>query len=143
MDITNLEKMQRNLIILKGVSGSGKSTFSGLISEPKIICTADDFYTDKQGNYNFDPTKLGQGHKACQAKFDEAIKDQVITNIVIANTNTKPSDYKYYVDKAEKAGLKVTYVVLENRHGNKDVHNVGEDVLQRQEKNLRDNLKLR
>jgi predicted kinase len=135
--------MKRNLIILKGVSGSGKSTLAHLIAYPCCICTADDFYTDKQGNYNFDPTKLGQAHKACQAKFDEAIKDEVITNIVIANTNTKPSDYKYYVDKAEKAGLKVTYIVLENRHGNKDVHNVPEEALQRQEQAIRDNLKLR
>lgn len=135
--------MKRNLIILKGVSGSGKSTFSHLIAYPCCICTADDFFTDKEGNYNFDVAKMGQAHKACQAKFDDALKDDIITNIVIANTNTKPSDYKYYVDKAEKAGFNISYVILENRHGNKDIHNVPEETLQRQEQSIRDNLKLR
>lgn len=134
---------QRNLIILKGVSGSGKSTFANLIAYPACICTADDFFIDKDGNYNFDPAKLGQAHKACQAKFDDALKDDIITNIVIANTNTKPSDYKYYVDKAEKAGLRVFYVVMENRNNTKDVHNVPDEALERQEKAIRDNLKLR
>lgn len=143
MNIPNPVKSQRNCIILRGCSGSGKSTFANLIAYPCCICTADDFYVDKDGNYNFDPNKLGLAHKACQAKFDDALKDEVITNIVIANTNTKSSDYKYYVDKAEKAGLTVTYVVLENRHGNKDIHNVPEETLQRQENTLRENLKLR
>lgn len=134
---------KRNLIILKGVSGGGKSTFANLIAYPCCVCTADDFFVDKEGNYNFNVNQLGLAHKSCQAKFDDALKDDVITNIVIANTNTKPSDYKYYVDKAEKAGLNIFYVVLENRHGNKDVHNVPEETLQRQEKSIRDNLKLR
>jgi hypothetical protein len=47
------------------------------------------------------------------------------------------------VEKAEKAGLTVSYVVLENRHGNKDIHNVPEDTLVKQEQSIRDNLKLR
>lgn len=135
--------MTRNLIILRGVSGSGKSTFANLIAYPCCICTADDYFTDKDGNYNFDATKLWDAHKACQAKFDDALKDPIITNIVIANTNTKASDYKYYVEKAEKAGLTISYVVLENRHGNKDIHGVPEETLERQENAIRQNLKLR
>ncbi len=135
--------MKRNLIVLSGVSGSGKSTFAHLIAYPACICCADDFYTDKDGNYNFDITKIGQAHKACQSKFDDALKDEVITNIVISNTNTKPSDYKYYVDKAEKAGLNIFHIVMQNFHGNKDVHNVPELTLQRQEQSIRENLKLR
>jgi len=133
----------RNLIILKGVSGSGKTTFANLIAYPCCICCADDFFVDAHGNYNFDIAKLGLAHKVCQLKFDEAVKDPIITNIVIANTNTKPADYKYYVEKAEKHGLTVSYVVLENRHGNKDIHNVPEETLVKQEQAIRDNLKLR
>jgi predicted kinase len=135
--------MTRNLIILKGVSGSGKSTFANLIAYPCCICCADDFFVDKQGNYNFDVTKLGYAHKACQNKFDDAIKDPIITNIVIANTNTKASEYKYYVEQAEKAGLTITYVVLENHHGNQNIHGVPTEVLERQENAIRQNLKLR
>jgi predicted kinase len=134
---------QRNLIILKGVSGSGKTTFAKLIEYPCCICTADDYFYDKNGQYNFDLNKLGLAHAACRDKFDEAIKDPIITNIVIANTNTKESDYSYYVNRAEKFGVNVMYVILEKRHDNPNVHNVPDFVLDRQEKNIIQTLKLR
>jgi 2',3'-cyclic-nucleotide 3'-phosphodiesterase/NEDD4-binding protein 2 len=133
---------QRNLIILKGVSGAGKTTFCDLIAGPKVVICADDFFYE-EGVYQFDGNYIGQAHAECRAKFDRWLNDDVITNIIISNTNTKPSDYKYYVDQANAKGLRITYVVLENRHGNKNVHDVPEHVLERQEQNIRQNLKLR
>ena len=133
----------RNLIIIRGVSGTGKSTFAKLIAQPSIICTADDFYYDEDGNYNFDADKLGEAHGACMKKFDESLYNDNILNIVIANTNCKARDYKYYVDKAEKVGLNITYIVMEKRHDNDNAHGTPDFVLERQESNLRNNLKLR
>lgn len=133
---------QRTITILRATSGSGKTTFANIIAYPCCVCSADDYFTDKDGNYNFDVTKLGAAHGACRAKFDEALKDPIITNIVIANTNTKESEWKYYADQAEKAGLLVFFVVLEKRHNNINVHGVGEDILLRQERTIRSNLKL-
>lgn len=133
---------KRNLIILRGISGSGKSTFANLIASPCCICCADDYFTDADGNYNFDASKLGEAHKQCMNLFDQALKDDFITNIVIANTNTKPSDYQYYVDKASKHDINIIYIVLEKRHDNKSIHDVPDNVLQRQYQNLNNNLKL-
>lgn len=132
----------RNLIILKGVSGNGKSTFANLVAEPKVICTADDYFTDANGNYNFDATKLGAAHGACKAKFDNSLNDDAIENIVIANTNTKPSEWKYYAEKAEQAGLRVIHIVLEKHHNNASIHNVPIETLNRQEASIRQHLKL-
>ena len=87
---------QRNLIILRGVSGSGKSTFCDLIQDPKMICCADDYFTDSDGNYNWNAASIGLAHKFCRDKFDRALNDDFIENIIIANTNTKPSDWKYF-----------------------------------------------
>jgi predicted kinase len=75
-------------------------------------------------------------------KFDRALVDPNIANIVVANTNTKPSDYKHYVDRANEAGVKIVYVVLEKRHDNPNVHNVPDHVLQRQHDSLKNDLKL-
>lgn len=101
------------------------------------------FFHRCRWNYNWYAEGLGKAHKACQEKFDAALDEPFTETIIVANVNAKPSDWKYYVDKATKAGLVVTFVVLENRHGNKDVHNVPIETLERQEKSIRENLKLR
>lgn len=134
--------MKRNVIILKGVSGAGKSTFANLIAYPACVCCADDYYVDANGNYNWDANKIGEAHNACRKKFDDALKDNVITNIVIANTNVREADYKYYVDQAKKFNLNVFYVVLEKRHDSENVHGVPNESLQRQHDRLINNLKL-
>lgn len=132
---------QRNLIILRGVSGSGKTTFCNLFPDA-VVCCADDYFTDKDGNYNWYPEGLGKAHGYCWNKFVDA-RDFGQKDIIIANVNAKPSDWKKYVENAEYYGFIVTFILLENRHGGKDVHNVPEETLQRQEKTIRENLKLR
>ena len=43
--------MERNLIIVRGIPGSGKTTFAEMIC--KVVFSADDYHTDKDGNYNW------------------------------------------------------------------------------------------
>lgn len=135
---TNQDK---TVIIVRGVSGVGKTTFANIVAEPKVVCTADDYF-EQDGKYNFDPNKLGEAHKQSMDRFKEALYNPNVKNIVVANTNTKPRDYAYYVDKANAAGVKVIYVVLEKRHDNPNVHNVPDHVLQRQHDSLKNDLKL-
>lgn len=135
---------ERNLLILKGVSSAGKTSFSDLIAEPKVVCSADDhFYENLVGEYKFIAEEVPLAHTKCRKKFDFYIDNLSVKNIVIANTNVSPSHYQYYVDEAEKRGIRVTYVVLERRHNNLNTHNLPEHVLERQENTLRQNLKLR
>jgi len=136
------ESKDRGLIVLRGVSGSGKSFFTDLIEGPKRVCCADDYFM-RGGKYLFDASKLGQAHQQSMRAFDEALADPEIKNIVVANTNTKSSDWKYYVDKARKAGIKVSFAVIENRHGGENQHEVPPHVLDRQEQSIKNNLKLR
>jgi predicted kinase len=137
--------MKKTLIVMRSASGAGKSSFVELLKESNpsaISCSADKFFIDKDGSYNFDVTKLGQAHKSCQLQFDAALIDEKINLIILDNTNTKPSDWKYYEDKAREAGLRVVFVVLENRHGGVNVHNVPDEVLERQANTIKQNLKL-
>ena len=136
-----IETMNKTLIILRGISGAGKSTFANLISEPKVICTADDWFM-KDGEYKFDATKLGHAHRACQVKFEKALDDPEVDNIVISNTNAKSSDYNFYVDKAKERGIRVVFVVLEKRHDSENIHNVPSEALVRQSENLKKDIKL-
>jgi len=56
----------KDLILVRGVPGSGKTTFAEMIQGPHgaIVATDDFFYED--GAFNFDPSKLGEAHEWCR-----------------------------------------------------------------------------
>lgn len=128
------------VIICRGKSGSGKSTFAkslaSMVNE-SVICEADQFFINPiTGEYNFDVNKLAAAHHYCRSKFEQALKNMVPL-VVVSNTNTTVKEYKFYLDKAIEAGYIVHVVVVENVHNTKNVHNVPEEVLERQVSNLR------
>ena len=131
----------KSVIILKGVSGAGKSTVAQLFTDA-VICCADDYYIGSDGVYRFVADEIGYAHQHCRKSFDLAIFSGVET-IVIANTNTKPSDWAYYDEVGKQNGYHIFHLVIENRHGNENIHSVPLQTLERQENAIRQNLKLR
>jgi predicted kinase len=132
MDITN--ETQGELILLRGLPGSGKTTLAKIIlqlrstDEPEVL-SADDFFEDKEGDYNFDPTKLKEAHNYCQFRCSERMRQQK-AKIVVANTFTQEWEMDEYFKMAERYNYRVHTVIVENRHGNENVHGVPEDKLQ-------------
>ena len=127
--------MDKVLILLRGLPGSGKSSFANLIWASQVICEADQFFYDKEGNYNFDATKLGQAHKACQEKVETFMKDnqnnhQFYPEIVVSNTSTTEKELQPYLDLALKYGYTVVSLIVENRHGGKNIHGVPDEKLE-------------
>ena len=134
------------VLILRAVPGSGKTTLAEAIKSLNIsdvtICCADDyFYLNDQGTYQFDLDKLHLAHSYCRQSFDEALQHNK-SFIIVANTNTKTKDFKYYETKAKENGYLVSSVVVENRHGNSDVHNVPSENKLIMEKNILNSIKL-
>jgi 2',3'-cyclic-nucleotide 3'-phosphodiesterase/NEDD4-binding protein 2 len=78
----------------------------------------------------------------CQQKFLRLLDDHEESLIIVANTSTKDSDFNFYIEEAKKRNIVVFSLVLENRHGNKNIHNVPEHVLERQKENIKNSLKL-
>ena len=132
MDIAN--ETQGELILLRGLPGSGKTTLAKIIlqlrstDEPEIL-SADDFFEDNEGDYNFDPTKLKEAHNYCQFRCSERMRQQK-ARIVVANTFTQEWEMDEYFKMAERYNYRVHTVIVENRHGNENVHGVPEDKLQ-------------
>ena len=118
----------RDLIIVRGVSGSGKTTFAELIS-PSVF-SADDFFMNN-GKYEFDVNKLGQAHQWCQLAVETRMKAD-FEKIVVANTFTRVREMKPYLDLAEKYGYRVFTIIVENRHGGVNVHEVPAEILIKQ-----------
>lgn len=106
-----------------------------------IICCADDYHM-VDGEYRWKAENQGYAHKSCQNKCEDLMKDNVPT-VIIANTNTTVKEMKPYVDMAKVYGYKIFYLVIENRHGGKDSHNVPEASLEAMENRLKGSLKLR
>ena len=130
----------KSLILVRGVSGSGKSTFVKNIVHHQYFVETDMYFIDDNGNYNFDASKLKQAHDWCRFQVEETMKDA--DDIVVSNTFTTEWEMKPYLDLAEKYGYTVFTVVVENRHGNKDIHNVPEETRQKQAKRLSKSIKL-
>jgi len=132
MDITN--ETQGELILLRGLPGSGKTTLAKIIlqlrstDEPEVL-SADDFFEDKEGDYNFDSTKLKEAHNYCQFRCSERMRQQK-AKIVVANTFTQEWEMDEYIKMAERYNYRVHTVIVENRHGNENIHGVPEDKLQ-------------
>ena len=137
--------MSKEVIILRSVSGAGKTTAAEMIRagrEDWVICCADDFFETPEG-YVFDPDGLMDAHRECGSKFKRALFDPNVKGVIVANTNTTRKQFRFYEESAAMIGARVFFFVVENRHGGKDVHNVPEDTLERQEQNIRNSLQLR
>ena len=117
------------VVILRGVPGSGKSTFAKKLAPAEHICEADEFMVNKDGEYDFNPKRLGYCHDQCFEKFKRLLILGTPT-VINANTNTKVGEFKAYVKLAESMGYNVTFLIIENRHGKSSVHDVPDDKLQ-------------
>lgn len=124
------------LYLLRGIPGAGKSSFANDVWSPFVIFEADKFWYDKEGNYNFDIKRLHEAHKWCQDRVESAMKDNqknenFYTEIVVSNTNTTEKELAPYIALAEKYDYRVVSLIVENRHGNKSVHNVPDETIQK------------
>lgn len=126
----------KTLIILRGIPGSRKSTAAELLSEngKYPVCTSDDYFM-VDGEYRFDMTKLGAAHLNCQ-KLAEKYMKEGHQKVFVANTNTTEKELNTYLRMAKANDYRVVSLVVENRHGNRSVHDVPEATLEAMKKDL-------
>ena len=91
--------MTKRVVIVRGISGSGKSTYIRNHLSGAYVCSADDFFIDSAGDYKFNPHKLGEAHRWCYSKFLTALTEQRQT-VVVDNTNTQLFEFYGYVQLA-------------------------------------------
>ena len=129
-----IQEFNGDLILLRGLPGSGKSTLAKTILLVKYttesdVLSADDFFINDRGDYEFDATKIKEAHNYCQFRCLEKMR-QKVQRIVVANTFTQEWEMEPYFKMAEAYNYRVHTIIVENRHGGTNVHNVPEDKLQ-------------
>lgn len=135
----------KTVILMRGVSGSGKSNLTNLLTKTRgcVSVSADDYFVDESGSYNFDASQLHLAHADCQIRFLDFLNESTVDVIVVDNTNVNISSIEAYKKLSEKYGAMFISLIVENRHGNKSTHNVPDYILDKQESNILDCIKLR
>ena len=116
-----------DLFIIRGIPGSGKSTFAKNLAT--VHFEADMFFMDENGVYNFDASRLGEAHSWCKHAVKGAMKVGV-DKIAVSNTFTKKWEMEPYTLMAEEFGYRVFSVIVENRHGGRNLHSVPEEKIE-------------
>jgi len=122
----------KKLILLRGLPGGGKSTLAESLGGSWV--EADMYFI--RGNrdvYQFDASKLKDAHLWCKDMTEFHMLDKS-PRIVVSNTFTQEWEMKPYYELAEKYGYKVFSLIVENRHGGINEHDVPEETLNKMEK---------
>jgi predicted kinase len=124
--------MSKTLLLLRGLPGSGKSTLAKVLGGVHIEA---DQYFMQDGEYKFDSSKLKLAHNYCQSQTSAWMSsdgEQVnVDRIVVSNTFTQEWEMKPYFDLAKTYGYQVFSIIVENRHGSKNVHDCPQETLEK------------
>jgi predicted kinase len=118
--------MEKTLYLVRGLPGSGKSTFAKTLGGSHH--ETDNFFM-VDGKYKFDGTKIKEAHNWCQNK----VKTDMMVGrekIVVSNTFTQEWEMDEYYWLAEQYDYIVYSLVVENRHMGINEHGVPADKLE-------------
>lgn len=119
--------MAKELFLLRGLPGAGKSTLAESIGGKHL--EADMYHIDANGVYNWKPEKVKDAHEWCQFECARAMEWEL--KVVVSNTFTQEWEMKPYFELAQKHGYRVFSLVVENRHGGVNEHNVPAETLEK------------
>lgn len=101
------------MFIMRGLPESGKPTvvrqIKHVYGDLAVICSADDFRVNMQGEYAWKAEEYEMTHLMCEGKAGKACENGKPV-VIIDNTNTKESSLYKYVDIARSTGYHVVLV---------------------------------
>lgn len=102
-----------HVLILRGKPGSGKSYICENFYVPRgwVHASADQFFYDDDGKYNFDPSLIQEAHDYCFDLAKKAVAEG--KNVVVDNTNRQLWEFKRYLGlKTNRANTIVKFAVV-------------------------------
>jgi len=119
---------ERVLICVRGIPGSGKSTFAEMMARRNIdkILSADMFFEDESGNYEWVGEKLRYAHEWCYDQVEKYLLNDT-PRVFVANVLNRERDVREYKELAEKHNYEFVSVIMENRNQQVSIHDVPEE----------------
>jgi tRNA uridine 5-carbamoylmethylation protein Kti12 len=118
---------KKKLLIVRGLPGSGKSTFSKRLEKEYgfVHLESDMFFSNKFGEFEYDKSKLSDAHEWCRLET----KSQLLENdVVVSNTFTTWAEIEPYAKLAKKFRANFAIICCEGNYGS--IHNVPEDIIE-------------
>lgn len=117
-----------SLYIIRGLPGAGKTTLGNRLKACDLVrwvVSADDFMTNSDGDYLFDPTRLSE----CHAKCLSVVKSRLASgeSVAVCNTFTRTWEVEPYVRTAKANGCSVFVIRCEGAFQN--IHGVPESTV--------------
>lgn len=139
--------MKNVTIILRGIPGSGKSTFINTLQEFTKSLSIAIHSTDNlfmvNGKYEFDVNKLGYLHQKNFENFEDSLHNAV-NIVVVDNTNLRPREYNKYIISADEADYSIAIVTFApdelEKHVARNTHNVPVETIEKMRTYLLGNL---
>ena len=99
------------VLILSGISGSGKTTFVKQFDLFRKIVSADHYFIGDDGDYKFDLSMLGTAHAVCLRNFVVEVQHGY-RDVVVDNTNTSVAEIAPYAALALAYGYELKIVIF-------------------------------
>lgn len=114
------------LVLIRGIPGSGKSTMARSMIEYEHY-EADMFFTDNNGAYNYDRDKIKDAHEWCQRETFKALASG--KRVVVSNTFTRRFEMEPYFEMAKTFGIEPNIIEATGQWDS--VHNVPKETIEK------------
>lgn len=125
------------LYIIRGLPGSGKSTFANTLLHKHVVSAhfeADMFFVNDEGVYLYNPNRLKEAHEWCQNSVEESLGRGLST--AVSNTFTRKWEIEPYVKMCEEIGVPCTIIKMEGKFQN--FHEVPAHIIDKMKKRWQD-----
>lgn len=115
--------------MVRGLPGSGKSTFATELANA-LDCNHfehDQYLYTEDGEYLWTPSRMAYAYRQCLRDTENTMAEG--EPVVVSNVFPTGKSMKNYRKLAEKYGHRVTYIVVENRRGGQNIHDVPQEAL--------------
>lgn len=114
------------LVLIRGLPGSGKSTMARNMTGYRHL-EADMFFTDLDGVYIYDASKIKAAHEWCQINVKWALERG--EKVVVSNTFTRSFEMEPYFEMAKTLGIEPRIIEATGNWPN--VHGVPAEVVEK------------